>query len=126
MFEGDFLARESILTEGHSLITNKLLSESFGFKSFTMFIYSQRKFSQTQRMKFHYALNGRGKSTGVLSRLNGVKVSDSTAIIPLENSEEFKEFLEFWGNHFRNFEIMIPEKTIEFKEFLLDEDQKQD
>jgi len=111
MFDVNFLPRESILSEGYSLITNKKLSESFGFETFTMFIYSQKGFSQTKRMKFHYALNGRNKNSGTLERINGVKLTDTAVLVPLEKSEEFKDFLNFWQVSFKNFNILLPQTT---------------
>jgi len=117
MFDINFLPRESILSEGYSLITDKKLSESFGFQTFIMFIYSQKGFSQTKRMKFHYALNGRNKNPGILKQMNAVKLADTVVLVPLENSEEFKSFLSLWGISFKNFNVLIPQRTIEYKEF---------
>jgi len=119
IFEINFLPKEAILSEGYSLITGKSLSDSFGFKTYRMFIYSQEGFSQTKRMKFHYALNGRGDRSGILGHLKGLKLSNSTVIIPLERSEDFKDFLEFWDISFKSFSLLIPERTIEYKEFEL-------
>ncbi len=117
MFDIDFLPRSSILSEGYSLIRDKTFSESFGFKSFIMFIYSQKDFSQTKRMRFHYALNGRNDNLGILEKISAIKLTDKCVISPLEKSEEFKDFLDFWDISFSSFNILMTESTIEYEEF---------
>jgi len=119
VFNVKFLPRESILSEGYSIITNQTLSESFGFRTYTMFIYSQKGFSQTKRMKFHYALNGRSKNPGILKEMSAIKLTDTTVLVPLKKSEEFKNFLNLWEISFRSFDVLIPQKTIEYDEFRL-------
>lgn len=119
IFDTGFLPRESILSEGYSLVEGKSLSESFGFETFIVFIYSQRGFSKTKRMKFHYALNGRGNNSGMMTELDLIKITDGTLLCPVEKSEELKEFLELWEVSFKSFDILVPMRTVEYKEFKL-------
>lgn len=112
-----FLPREDILSDGYSLVLNKKLSESFGYNTFMLFRYSLKGFSQSQRMMFYYALEGRRKKDGMLKILNGIKFTNSVVLIPIENSEEFENFLKNWKMEIKKTRILIPEKTIKYMKF---------
>ena len=116
LFDIKFLPRENILSEAYSLINNKYLSEAFGYKSYILFKYNLKKFNISKKMMFHYALTGRRKSLGILKKINGIKISEYIVLIPIENSEEFKEFLNSWKIDCMQTRVMIPEKAIRLKE----------
>ena len=90
----NFLARESILGEGFSLINKKWLSEIFGFKSAYLFHYELKNLNLSQKKMFYYALKGRRGSKGILDRMGGEQLSDGLIKIPIEFSYEFIELLE--------------------------------
>jgi hypothetical protein len=96
LFDPKFLARQNLLIEGLSLIKNDLLSERFGFKSYSLFAYSLKNLSHNEKTKFQYAFKGRRSEKGVLEGLNGITVGMGSVLIPIENSEKFKEFLDKW------------------------------
>lgn len=84
---------ESILQEGISLVFGKKLSELYGLASGILFRYELRGKNKSERMQFYYALYGRN-SKGMLEETRGVKFSETTVLVPTENGEKFKEFLE--------------------------------
>ncbi len=92
--ENNFLARESILAEGFSLINNRWLSEIFGFKSAYLFHYDLKNLTASRKKMFYYALKGRRGSKGILDRMKGEQLSDNLIKIPIEFSYEFIELLE--------------------------------
>jgi len=96
LFDPKFLARQSLLIEGYSLIKNNLLSERFGFESYSLFAYSLKNLNHNEKTKFQYAFKGRRGEKGVLEELSGVTVGMGSVLIPIENSEKFKEFLDKW------------------------------
>ncbi|MFC1741888.1 nucleotidyltransferase domain-containing protein [Nanoarchaeota archaeon] len=106
--EASFDARESVLFEARSLITGENLAERYGFVSWGMFKYSFGDWSKLQKTKFYHALNGRGGSEGVLSSVDGVKLSDGVVLVPLGAVEEFREFIEKWGLEFIYVPVMLP------------------
>ena len=96
LFDPKFLARQSLLIEGYSLIKNNLLSERFGFESYSLFAYSLKNLNHNEKTKFQYSFKGRRDERGILEELNGIVVGMGSVLIPIENSEKFKEFLDKW------------------------------
>lgn len=90
----NFVARNSFLTEAYSLRKREFFNKSLGFAGYVMFLYSLSEFSNSPKVLFHYALNGRNGKEGILKKLSGKKLSDSSIVIPIENSDFFKEFLD--------------------------------
>jgi len=117
LFDSSFLPRENILSEGYSVILNKSLSEGFGYKPFSLFTYSLKKLSKSKRIIFHYALKGRNKKSGILEKMRGIKLGSLGILIPIENTENFEKFMKYWNVQFRKFDILIPERVVEYREF---------
>lgn len=105
-----FDARESLLFEAKSLITEKNLAEEYGFHSFGMFKYNFGNWDKLKKTKFYYALNGRGSREGIADMLNCIKLSDSLILTPLEKIEAFKEFLDSWQIKYKYIPIILPER----------------
>lgn len=102
-----FDARESVLFEAKSLLTEKNIAQQYGFSSFGMFKYNFGKWSKLQKIKFYYALNGRGKM-GIAEKMHAIKLSDSVILVPLEYIEEFRSFLENWKINYIYIPLIIP------------------
>ena len=105
-----FDARESYLFEAKSLITQKNLAEECGFSALGMFKYKFDDWTKLQKTKFYYALNGRGKSDGVKQLLNCIRLSDNVLLVPLNNIDEFKDFLESWKLKYIFSPLLIPDR----------------
>jgi predicted nucleotidyltransferase len=109
LFEESFKARESVLSEGYSLIYSRFLSQGLGYMNFILFKYELKGFNKSDRMRFYYSLYGRGKEQkGMLKELDVIKFSETVLLCPVQNSEKIKEYLENWKIKFINFPIMIP------------------
>jgi len=120
LFESKFLARESILSEGYSLIHKKFLFELFGYNSFSLFKYTLKEKSQSDRMRFQYALLGRNNSEGIIKRLDAIRLASTVILVPVQNEETFTEFLEVWKLNYKKSKILLPIRTIHFKEMDID------
>ena len=105
-----FDARESLLFEAKSLITEKNLAEEYSFHSFGMFKYNFGDWDKLKKTKFYYALNGRGSKKGIADMLDCIKLSDSLILAPLEKIEAFKEFLDSWEIKYKYIPILLPER----------------
>jgi len=110
LFSEEFFARQGIIIEGYSLLDKKTLQEKLGFESFEAFIIETKSLSNTKKVKFSYALNGRGKEKGFLEKVSGKKVSQKVILIPIKNSELFREFLEKMEIKFKSEHIIMPKK----------------
>ncbi|MBU3896449.1 MAG: nucleotidyltransferase domain-containing protein [Nanoarchaeota archaeon] len=117
VFSSGFLPREDILSDGFSLISNKRISEAFGYKSFMLFKYSLKGFNYSQRMRFYYALEGRRDKKGMLKEMNGIKFTNSVVLVPVGFSDKFEAFLNGWNIEIKKTRILIPDKSVTFMKF---------
>jgi predicted nucleotidyltransferase len=109
LLQETFIARESILSEGYSLIYEKFLSQGLGYMNLFLFRYELKEFSKSDRMRFYYSLYGRGKNQkGVIDELSLIKFSETILFCPAENAEKTKEYLDNWKIKFTEFPILIP------------------
>jgi len=111
LFDESFNARESILSEGYSLVNDNFLSQGIGYLNMFLFKYELKGFNKSERMRFYYSLYGRTKEQkGVLKELDSVKFSETIILCPISNSEKMKEYLENWNVKFIEFPILIPSR----------------
>ena len=110
LFDPAFDARESILFEGKSLLTGATLGEHYGYASLGMFKYHFKEWTKLQKTKYYYALNGRDGKKGIAQELGCLKLSDGIILVPLQNIEEFRSFLESWKINFLYIPTLIPKR----------------
>jgi len=113
IFNPEFLARESLLSEGFSMRNRKFLAESLGYKGLIMFKYNLSGLNKSKRMQFYYSLNGRGKEKGVLSKTESYKFSDNILFSNISNSEFIKDFFKNWEIKYSIFPLLIPINILE-------------
>ena len=106
LFKESFLPREEILTDGFSIRLRKSLSEGFGYVPYALFKYKPKNLKNSERIKFQYALYGRGKSEGLLSKLGGKKLSECLIICPIACEDEFKNFFKLWAVPYKQTKIL--------------------
>ncbi len=85
LFSSSFLARTGILLEGISVFTDKKFCETLGFKSFTLFWYSLKGLTHSEKVKFNYIFAGRN-TKGMIEEVNGQRLVNGAIKIPIENS----------------------------------------
>jgi predicted nucleotidyltransferase len=109
LFEANFLARQSILTEGYSLIDRLPLSEKIGFLSYSLFTYKLKNLNHNDKTKFTYSLIGRGKNQGILKKLNAKPLGKGVFLLPIQNSSFFDDFLKIWKIDYNKRNILMSE-----------------
>jgi len=111
LFQESFKARESILSEGKSVVYGASISENLGYMPFVLFRYELKGFNNSDRMRFYYSLNGRGKDQdGIVGELDAIKFSDGVLFCPIQSSEKMKEFMEHWKIKYTDFQILLPSR----------------
>lgn len=95
LFETDFLARQSILTEGFSLLHNTPFSKVLGFEGYALFSYNLKNLNHNEKTKFTYAMTGRN-SEGMKKALEAKSIGKGAIMTPIKNSLRFEEFLNEW------------------------------
>ncbi|MFH1073393.1 MAG: nucleotidyltransferase domain-containing protein [Nanoarchaeota archaeon] len=86
-----FIARSGIIAEGYSLTKKVHLHRLFGFKTCTLFTYSQKSLTLSQKKMFYYALHGRRGNPGLLKLKHGAQLSPGALKVPLEHTQEFED-----------------------------------
>lgn len=92
---GNTLAK-TLLNEGFSIKHGKGLAEVLGFFNKSLFVYSLKEFSSSQRVRFHYMLKGRYGLKGVLREANGQFLGTGTIIVPTKKEDILKEIFDQW------------------------------
>lgn|SRR3989338_1225207 len=99
LFSSEFFARTGIFLEGVSVFKDNRFSELFGFRPFTLFWYSLKNLTHSQKVKFNYILSGRG-AKGVIEELGGDRFVNGAVKIPIEHSLIFEEILKANNVHY--------------------------
>jgi len=92
---GNTLAK-TLLQEGISIKNGKNFSQIFGLTGKSLFIYSLKHFSPSRRVQFHYLLQGRYGSAGILKKVSGEFLGTGSILIPVAHEDLFKEILNQW------------------------------
>lgn len=116
LFKSTFLARESYLSEGFSLVQKKFIAGGLGYMPMILFRYDIKNFNKSQRMRFYYSLYGRN-TEGMLKKLRLYKFSERIIISPVEESERVKEYLNNWNIKYIEMPILIPTRIVESEIF---------
>ena len=109
LFEANFLARQSILTDGYSIIDRMPLSKKLGFLSYSLFTYNLKNLDHNNKTKFTYSLIGRGKNQGILKKLNSKPLGKGAVLLPIQNSSFFEDFLKEWKINYNKKNILMSE-----------------
>ena len=103
---GNTLAK-TLLSEGHSIKKDAPFSTILGFENKSLFEYTLKHFSPSQRVKFHYMLNGRRGSEGILKEIKGRIVGTGTIMAPVESEDKLKDIFDKWDVKYTMHRILI-------------------
>tara|TARA_Y100000310_G_C20670653_1_gene810083 strand:- start:1001 stop:1555 length:555 start_codon:yes stop_codon:yes gene_type:complete len=106
LFKQEFFARSGIFLEGISIFDGKPFANKMDFTAFSIFVYSLKNKTHTEKVKFNYILAGRGKK-GMIEHLEGKHLAPGVVQIPMRNALEFEEILNRNGINFEKKEILI-------------------
>ena len=115
LFKPLFIAREAYLSEAYSLVMGKFISKGLGYDSITLFRYALKGMSKSDRMRFYYSLYGRKKEGGILKRFNAHKFAETVLSVPVENSENLREFFDSWKIDYLEIPTLIPSRIMKSK-----------
>ena len=93
LFREEFFARSGLFLEGISVFSSRPFAEKIGFSAYSLFVYSLKDKTHSQKVQFNYLLRGRDKR-GVLEMMEGKFVSPGAVIISPAHSVEFGEILQ--------------------------------
>ena len=116
LFKSAFVARESYLSEGYSLVQKNFIAGGLGFKPMILLKYDISNLNKSERMRFYYSLYGRN-AEGMIEKLKLFKFSERILISPVDESEEAKEYLDSWGIKYLEVPVLIPLRILESEAF---------
>jgi len=88
---------KTLLEEGYSIMHKTDFAHVWGYQRKTLFIYSLKHFSPSQRVRFHYLLNGRYGMRGLLKEAGGKLVGTGTIQVSTEKEDILEEVLKQWN-----------------------------
>jgi len=103
---GNTLAK-TLLNEGYSIKKEKSLSSNWGLENKSLFNYNLKNFSSSKRVRFHYMLNGRYGTKGILDEVNGKIIGTGSILIPTDKEDLLKEILNEWKVDFKIMRLLI-------------------
>ncbi len=115
LFGSSFIAREAYLSEAYSIIMGKFISKGLGYDNIVLFRYVLKGMSKSDRMRFYYSLYGRKKEGGILKKFNAHKFSETILSVPIENSENLREFFDNWKIDYLEIPTLIPSRIMKSK-----------
>ena len=93
LFKPEFFARSGIFLEGISLFDGKPFAQKIDFTGHSLFIYTLKNKTHTDKVKFNYILAGRNNK-GMIEKLEGKHLAPGVVQIPIKNSLEFEDVLK--------------------------------
>ncbi|OGY43603.1 MAG: hypothetical protein A2729_04235 [Candidatus Buchananbacteria bacterium RIFCSPHIGHO2_01_FULL_39_14] len=109
LFQSSFVIRESILSEGYSLVYKHSFAEGLGYSSRALCVYQLTGKDKSTRMRFYYSLYGR-TTRGMLEELEATKYTDTVILCPIKNIERLREYLTSWDITFQVIPVLLPQR----------------
>jgi len=97
----------TLIQEGTSLLDSRRFNHKIGYESKIIFSISLADLEKSRKVLFYYALKGKGKNKGMLEESDGEEIGRAVYIIPINKSDEFREFLDNWNVEFLSKNILI-------------------
>ena len=91
LFDKSNFSKEGILFYGKSLINGNYFAEQFKLNPRIQISYSLKKLKKSDKIRFNYMLNGRGKKYGILRKYDGKLVNPGLIEISPEFENIFTE-----------------------------------
>lgn len=88
---------QTIIHEGYSVQNKQEVSKLLNMQPFMLFEYNLKNLDATKKQTFSHALYGTGGRVSFLGLNKGSKLGKSSVIVPIETSEQIREFLNTWG-----------------------------
>jgi len=76
-------------------------------KAFFLYTYNLSKINKSKKVRFVYALKGRGSEKGLVKGLNGKFLANSCFIVPIKKDKEMLEIFRFWNIPYKRRKIML-------------------
>ena len=77
------------------------------YKPHCIFTYSISHLAYSDKVRFHYALKGRGSKSGVLQRTKAESIGRAVLLVSQEKSSTVETFLNEWKCVFQRREVFI-------------------
>lgn len=97
----------TLFQEGISLIQKTKMNKILGMRPFFIYWYNLSKLKYSDKIRFFYALKGRGKAQGILKDAGGESIGKGVLLIPAENDEQIYSFFNTWRLPFHRKRILM-------------------
>ncbi len=106
LFQETFFARSGIFLEGISIFDGRPFAQRIDFAGSSLFSYTMRDKTHSEKVKFNYVLSGR-KGAGIVELLEGKHLAPGTIQVPMRQADEFEEVLRKHNITFNRKNILV-------------------
>lgn len=96
-----------LLHEGFSIRCSELIHKKLNLQPLVLVTYQLENKSASDKVRFSYALYGRNKGEGVLSKIKGKVVGKGSILIPIAHQETIKPFFRQWGVEYKEQRVFV-------------------
>lgn len=75
--------------------------------SHTLFLYSTKELSPTDKVRFYYAFKGRDGESGILKRTASEFLAKGVILVPIEQASAMQDFLKDWHCEPEKMEVIV-------------------
>jgi len=75
-------------------------------KDYVIFTYSIRSLTNTNKIRFFYALKGRN-SIGILKETSSIYLAKSVLLVPINSEKEIEDFFNLWRIPFKKIHVTL-------------------
>ena len=96
----------AVIQEGFSLVKNGQIANSLGFESVIFLEFDASNLEHKDRVRFNYALRGRGSSKGMLKG-TGSEEKGCYLLVPVGQENEVEAFLDSWKVSYKPLRALV-------------------
>ncbi len=96
-----------LLHEGFSIRCSEFIHKKLNLQPLVLITYQLEDKNASDKVRFSYALYGRNKGEGMLSKIKGKVVGKGSILIPIAHQETIKPFFKQWNVAYKEQRVFI-------------------
>jgi hypothetical protein len=84
-----------------------MFSENYSFSGKTIFLYELKNMKPSNKVRFIYALKGRGKNKGILNSIKDRTSAPGFMMVPTMEEHKIVSVLEHWHVSYKRMKILL-------------------
>jgi len=77
------------------------------YTAYTLFTYTTRHLSKSDKVRFYYALKGRDGKSGIISEYSVNQLTKTVLLVPPSKATDVDDFLTYWKCKHLSQEVLV-------------------